>query len=106
MRKMEFLTQMSEEHNLMLKDSSKITKLVFRYIRKLLLEGREVRLQGIGHFSFKYKPACTKKNNLAGGELVDIPARIKLVFKTYPNFQRALNNSKLVQLLDEDDYDE
>jgi DNA-binding protein HU-beta len=83
-----------EETGMLKEDATKIVDCVFGHVRKKLLEGREVRIDGVGHFAIKFKDATTVHNNLTGGRH-KVGPRVRMKFKTFPSMQRDLNENLL-----------
>lgn len=90
MTKGEFITSLVDDYNLLREDAAKITKIVFSQIRDKLVEGREVRIDKVGSFSFKYYEPQIVNNNLIG-QRHEVGPRIKLTFTPFPSMKFALN---------------
>lgn len=90
MTKKEFINALVEENNILKEDATKIARVVFGEVRRQLLKGREVRIDGVGSFSFKYKEPKLANNNLHG-EHRPVGPRMRLKFTIFPSMQRALN---------------
>ena len=89
MTKREFVKALMEDNNLLHEDAVKVAEIVFRQVRKQLLLGREVRIDGVGRFAFKYKEPGTVNNNLLG-KRHKVGRRVKLKFRPFPLMQRQL----------------
>lgn len=90
MNKREFVRALMEENNILRDDANTVVDMVFKQIRKQLLSGREVRIEGVGRFSLKYREAGVVNNNLQGRRH-HVPARVKLKFYPFDSFERSLN---------------
>jgi nucleoid DNA-binding protein len=88
--KKEFILSLTEDHKILREDASKITDVVFSQIRKQLLKGREVRIDEVGCFAFKFKKPGTVNNNITGTQH-DMGPRVRMKFKVFPSMQKALN---------------
>lgn len=95
MKKTEFVSAITEEYGILRVDATKLTEIVFDQIRKQLLNGREVRIDGVGRFSFKFHKAKMRNNNLTG-ESHMVGPKVRLKFRPFPSMRRDLNRT-LVQ---------
>lgn len=102
MNKKEFVASLTDEHRILQEDSEKITEAVFNHIRKHLLQGREVRMDGIGSFSFKYRRPKVMNNNITGTKH-KVGPRVRMKFKVFPSMQRSLNAILAKEMSKEDD---
>lgn len=89
MTKKEFVHAIMERHGLLKSDAETITRIVFQEVQRQLVNGREVRIDGVGSFSFKFRQPGMVNNNLLG-EHHEVGPRVKLRFKPYPSMQKAL----------------
>ena len=90
MRKKDFVKSLSKDLGLSIHDCRLMVNAVFAEIRKQLLEGKEVNLQRIGRFDFKYKPAEDKYNSLLG-EMRRVDSRVRMRFRIHADLQKELN---------------
>lgn len=91
MTKRQFILALMENYALLKEDAEKVTELVFGEIRNQLLQGKEVRITGVGTFTFKYFKGGIVNNNLRG-ERHEVGPRVKLKFRPHPSIRRDLNN--------------
>lgn len=99
MNKKEFVHEIMDSYSIVKSDAYKITEIVFTEMRRQLIKGNEVRIDGVGRFSFKFRPAGTVNNNLIGGRHKVAP-RVKLKFIPFPVMARALNAHLAKELSD------
>lgn len=99
MTKREFIHALMEEYSLLKEDATKIVDIVFKQVRRELVRGREVRIDGVGSFSFKYKEPGVVNNNLLG-KRHKVGPRVKLKFNAFPSMQRALNSKLAAEFND------
>lgn len=105
MNKREFVSSLSEAQDILREDASKITDVVFNHLRKQLLKGREVRIDGVGCFSFKYHKPKVMSNNITGTQH-EVGHRVRMKFKVFPTMQRALNAIVAKEMAKYEDDDE
>lgn len=65
----------------MKKDADAVCRALFTEIADALGSGYDVSIQGFGTFRAKEFPAREVKDNLRGGGVVQVPARIRVMFK-------------------------
>lgn len=89
MHKDEFYKSLAESENIMDIEAHRISTIVFNQIRRSILQGEEVRIVGVGKFSFLFKDARDKINNFTG-ERIHVPPSVSLKFKTFPTMREEL----------------
>ena len=91
MTKKELIRALMNDNNLLKEDAEKVLDMVADQIKKQVMKGREVRIDGVGRFSFKYYDPRDSVNNFTGKEY-KLPRRVKLKFKPFPSMRAALND--------------
>lgn len=94
MTKKEFIRAVTDDNNILKEDASKICEIVFAQMKKQLLLGREVRIDGVGRFSFKFKEAGVVHNNITGTQH-NVGPRVKLKFIPFPKMKKLLKDTLL-----------
>ena len=94
MRKTEFVTELMKERKIPRKEAALAATFVFSKIRNELLLGKEVHIEGVGKFIFKFLEPTTRNNNLTGQQIT-LPRRVHIRFYPYPSMQNAMNNCLL-----------
>lgn len=90
MNKREFVRELVNEHLIQGSDAKKLYEMVCDQIRKQLLSGQEVRIDGVCSLYLKYKKPGKVNNNLTGEQNV-VGARYRLKCNTFPSMQKSLN---------------
>jgi len=99
MNKREFIEGIMDKNRISKHDALKLTEIVFERIQECLLEGREVRIDGVGAFRVRFKKPGIVRNNIVG-EDQQVGPRVKLRFRTYRSMQRKLNQGLAKELND------
>lgn len=94
MTKQEFIKSFMEDTGFGIDDARKITEIVFNHVKEMLLQGKEVRIDGVGSFNFKYRDARTVVNNITK-DRHDVGPTVKLKFRPYPSMNRSLKRELL-----------
>lgn len=89
MTKTEFVRALMDEHKIMKTDAVRIVDMVFGQVKKQLMRGSEVRIDGVGRFVVRYKEAGMVNNNLLGKKH-KVGPRVKLKFLPFPSMRRDL----------------
>ncbi len=97
MRKLDFIVTLRDAEGLHHFDAKKMTDTVFRHIHRCLVEGKEVRIEGVGKIELKYTKPHKQINNFTG-LYVKVPSKVKLKLKVFPTI-----NNELQKLVEEDD---
>lgn len=105
MNKKAFVRSLCEQSGLMKGDGYKIVDLVFEHLKAKLLEGQEVRIEGLGTFIIKFREPRIQRDNLAGCYR-EMPRTVKLKFRVAPTMQQELNDSLLSEDEDADFHQE
>jgi len=92
MTKKEFVHTLMEKYRIPKEDALKIVEIVFLHVYDNLVKGREVRIDNVGRFGFKFKPARVANDNLAGCKR-EVGPTVKLKFHAFPSMKRALRAS-------------
>lgn len=92
MTKHEFIIEMTKNTGLLYKDAKDKVELVFSEVERQVKARREVRIDGVGHFAFKYREIREVQDNIAGIKRVVQPS-VKLKFKAFPSMKKFLTES-------------
>lgn len=90
MNKAELVQSVSDRSMLSKKDSEKVLNVVIDSIREAVERGESVRLMGFGSFDV-VTTSPRKGRNPATGEIVEIPARLKVRFTPSDALKKAVN---------------